>query len=299
MSEITGALVGIALVLAAVFVPMAFFGGSQGVIYRQFSITIVSAMALSVMVALVLTPALCATFLKPMAKGHVATDRGFFGWFNRNFDHASARYQSRVRRILGRGGRVMAIYGAIVLVMALLFLRLPSAFLPEEDQGILFTVVQLPPGATTERTQAVLKRVADHFLNDEKAVVQSVFTVSGFSFAGAGQNAGLAFVRLKDFADRPDGRQKAQAVAGRAMGAFSRIRDAMVFAVTPPAVPELGNASGFDFELQDVGGVGHDALMAARNQLLGMAAQDPTLMGVRPNGLDDTPQFRVDVVSNS
>ncbi|HEX7761275.1 MAG TPA: efflux RND transporter permease subunit [Caulobacteraceae bacterium] len=295
MSEITGALIGIALVLAAVFVPMAFFGGSQGVIYRQFSITIVSAMGLSVLVALVLTPALCATLLRPIDQEHKAADRGFFGWFNRNFDHASQRYQGGVRRVLGRGGRMMAIYGAIVVVLALLFVRLPSSFLPEEDQGLLYSLVQLPPGATEERTQAVLKQVAGHFLTEEKDSVKSVFTVSGFSFAGSGQNAGLAFVRLRDFKDRPRPSQSAQAVAGRAMGAFGRIRDAMVFPITPPAVPELGTASGFDFELEDTGGLGHDALMAARNQLLGMAAQDPNLAGVRPNGQDDTPQFGVNV----
>jgi multidrug efflux pump len=295
MSEITGALIGIALVLAAVFVPMAFFGGSQGVIYRQFSITIVSAMGLSVLVALILTPALCATLLKPTSKGHAYATSGFFGWFNRNFDHASERYQSRVRRVLGRGGRTMAIYGVIIVAMGVLFVTLPSAFLPEEDQGTIYTLVQLPPGATEERTQAVLKQVADHYLKDDAAAVKSVFTVSGFSFAGAGQNAGLAFVRLKDFQDRHGAKLSAQAVAGRAMGAFSQIRDAMVFAVVPPAVPELGNASGFDFQLQDTGGVGHDALMAARNQLMGMAAQDPNLTGVRPNGQDDTPQLQINV----
>ncbi|MGA0601300.1 efflux RND transporter permease subunit [Caulobacter sp. KR2-114] len=294
MSEITGALVGIALVLAAVFVPMAFFGGSQGVIYRQFSVTIVSAMALSVLVALVLTPALCATLLRP-PKAHATQARGFFGWFNRNFDHASQRYQGRVRSLVGRGGRMMAIYAAIVVVMGLLFVRLPSSFLPEEDQGIIYSLVQLSPGATQERTQAVLKQVADHFLKDEKDAVKSVFTVSGFSFAGAGQNAGLAFVRMKDFNDRPGGKLTAQAVAGRAMGAFGRIRDAMVFAITPPAVPELGNAAGFDFELEDIGGVGHDQLIAARDQLLGMARNDPNLVGVRPNGQDDTPQLSITV----
>ncbi len=295
MDEITGALIGVALVLAAVFVPMAFFGGSQGVIYRQFSITLVSAMVLSVLVALVLTPALCATLLKPVDKGHEISKRGFFGWFNRNFDHASHRYQGQVRGILGKGGRWMAVYGAILLVMALLFLRLPSAFLPEEDQGTIYTLVQLPPGATEERTQAVLKQVADHYLKDEAESVEAVFTVSGFSFAGAGQNAGIAFVRMKDFEERKSADRKVQAVAQRAMGKFSQIRDAMVFAVVPPAVPELGNASGFDFQLQDTGGVGHEALMAARNQLLGMAGQDPKLAGVRPNGQDDTPEFAIDV----
>jgi len=294
MSEITGALIGIALVLAAVFVPMAFFGGSQGVIYRQFSVTIVSAMGLSVLVALILTPALCATLLKPPSE-HKTEARGFFGWFNRNFDHASQRYQGRVRQLLGRGGRVMAIYGVIVVAMGLLFVRLPSSFLPEEDQGIIYSLVQLPPGATQERTQAVLKQVADHFLKDEKKAVKSVFTVSGFSFAGAGQNAGLAFIRMRDFAERPGGDLTAQAVAGRAMGAFSSIRDATVFAITPPAVPELGNAGGFDFELEDTGGVGHEALIAARDQLLGMARNDPALSGVRPNGQDDTPQLSISV----
>jgi multidrug efflux pump len=310
MNEITGALIGIALVLAAVFVPMAFFGGSQGVIYRQFSITIVSAMSLSVLVALILTPALCATLLKPSTHGHgepLRTDHPgalgavtnlfnrFFNWFNRNFNDTSDRYQGTVRKLLGKGGRWMVAYGVIILVMGFLFIRLPSAFLPEEDQGTMFTIVQLPPGAPEERTQAVLTQVRNHFLNDEKDSVQAVFTVAGFSFAGAGQNAGLAFVRLKDFKERKAADRKAPAVAGRAMGKFSQIRDAMVFAIVPPAVPELGTSSGFDFQLQDIGGVGHDALVAARNHVLGMAAQDPTLAGVRPNGQDDTPQLKIDI----
>ena len=294
MGEITGALIGIALVLAAVFVPMAFFGGSQGVIYRQFSITIVSAMGLSVLTALILTPALCATLLRPQRE-HKTAKRGFFGWFNRNFDHASQRYQSRIRGLLGRGGRMMLIYGAIVLALALLFTRLPASFLPEEDQGYMYSLVQLPAGATEERTQRVLDQVAAHFAKSEKDAVASVFTVAGFSFAGNGQNAGLVFLRLKDFKDRPKASQSAQAIAGRAFGYFSQIRDAQVFPVTPPAVPELGVASGFDFELEDVGGVGHEGLVAARNQLLGMAAQDPSLSGVRPNGLDDTPQLDIEV----
>jgi multidrug efflux pump len=293
MGEITGALIGIALVLAAVFVPMAFFGGSQGVIYRQFSITLVSAMGLSILVALVLTPALCATLLRPKPAGAHVAKRGFFGWFNRNFEHASDRYQVQVGKILAKGGRWMAIYAAIIVVMALLFIRLPTAFLPEEDQGTVYTLVQLPPGATEERTQVVLKQVADHYLKDR--AVKSVFTVSGFSFAGAGQNAGLAFVRLKDFDERHAVDLKAPAVAQRAMQAFGQIRDAQVFAVVPPAVPELGNSSGFDFQLQDTGGVGHEALMAARGQLLGMAAQEKGLVGVRPNGQDDTPQLIIDV----
>jgi multidrug efflux pump len=310
MNEITGALIGIALVLAAVFVPMAFFGGSQGVIYRQFSITIVSAMALSVLVALVLTPALCATLLKPASRGHgepLATDHQgplgavvnlfnrFFNWFNRNFNDVSGRYQGSVRKLLGKSGRWMLAYGVIILAMGFLFIRLPSAFLPEEDQGTMFTIVQLPPGAPEARTQAVLDTVRNHFLVDEKESVQAVFTVAGFSFAGAGQNAGLAFIRLRDFDERKAANLKAPAIAGRAMGKFMQIRDAMVFAIVPPAVPELGTSSGFDFQLQDIGGVGHEALVAARNQVLGMAAQDPTLAGVRPNGQDDTPQLKIDI----
>ncbi|MBU1376909.1 MAG: efflux RND transporter permease subunit [Alphaproteobacteria bacterium] len=295
MDEITGALVGVALVLAAVFVPMAFFGGSQGVIYRQFSVTLVTAMALSVLVALVLTPALCATLLKPADKDHHTSKRGFFGWFNRNFDHASHRYQGQVQSMLGKGGRWMAVYAAIVVVMALLFMRLPTAFLPEEDQGQIITLVQLPPGATEERTQAVLKQVSDYYLKDEAESVEAVFTISGFSFSGAGQNAGLAFVRTKGFGERKASDRKVQAIAQRAMQKFGQIRDAQVFAVVPPAVPELGTSSGFDFQLQDTGGVGHEALMAARNQLLGMAGAEKTLVGVRPNGQDDTPQFVIDV----
>jgi multidrug efflux pump len=294
MAEITGALIGIAMVLAAVFVPMAFFGGSEGVIYRQFSITMVAAMALSVMVALVLTPALCATLLRPPSRPHGAQRRGFFGWFNRNFDQASARYRSGVRGMLGRGGRMLAIYAVILVALGLMFVRLPSSFLPEEDQGLFFTLVQLPPGATLERTEAVMTQVSDHLRKTERGV-EAVFTVAGFSFAGPGQNAGMAFVGLKDYAKRPSHQDAAQAIAGRAMGAFMQIRAAFVFAITPPAVPELGNASGFDFELEDVGGLGHEKLMAARNQLLGMAGADPALDGVRPNGLDDTPQLKVDI----
>jgi multidrug efflux pump len=295
MDEITGALIGIALVLAAVFVPMAFFSGSQGVIYRQFSITLVSAMSLSIFVALVLTPALCATLLKPKTHDESLVKTGFFGWFNRNFDHASHRHQDVVRRMLGKGGLWMAVYAGIIVVMVLLFTRLPTSFLPEEDQGTIYTVVQLPPGATEERSQAILTHVANYYLKTEKDAVQAVFTVSGFGFAGSGQNAGIAFVRLKDFDQRKAARLKAPEVVQRAMKDFSQIRDAQVFALVPPAVPELGTSSGFDFELQDTGGVGHDALMAARGQLLGMANQEHDLSQVRPNGQDDTPQFRVTV----
>jgi hydrophobe/amphiphile efflux-1 (HAE1) family protein len=295
MGQITGALIGIALVLAAVFVPMAFFGGSTGVIYRQFSITVVSSMALSVLVALVLTPALCATLLKPVEKGHGVGHEytGVFGWFNRTFDRNNERYQGIVSRMLTKSLRYMVIYAGIIIAMAVLFMRLPTSFLPEEDQGILFTQVQLPPGATQERTDAALLQVQKHFLNDP--AVSSLFTVSGFGFAGSGQNMGLGFVQLKpwDERNRPD--LTVKAVAGRAMGAFSQIRDAMIFAFAPPAVMELGNASGFDLQLQDRAGLGHDKLMAARNQLLGMAAKNPKLMAVRPNGLSDNPQYLLDV----
>jgi multidrug efflux pump len=295
MSEITGALVGIALVLSAVFVPMAFFGGSQGVIYRQFSITLVSAMMLSVFVALVLTPALCATLLKPIDPAHEKATTGFFGWFNRNFDRMSSNQQSLVGAMIRKTGRTMAVYAGIVLLMGFLFIRMPTAFLPEEDQGLLLAQVQLPAGAPQARTIGVLEKVESHFLVDEEKAVESIFTVAGFSFGGAGENAGLAFIRLKDFEERKSGELKAAAVAARAMGAFSQIREAMVFALVPPAVSELGNASGFDLQLKDTGGVGHDALMAARGQLLGMAAQNPVLAGVRPNGQDDTPQLQIDV----
>ena len=295
MAEISGALIGIAAVLSAVFVPMAFFGGSQGAIYRQFSVTLVTAMLLSVLVALILTPALTATLLKPVKKGHTLSERGVFGWFNRTFDRGRDRYEGLVGSVIRRGGRYLVAFGAIMVVMLLLFARLPTSFLPDEDQGLMLTLVQLPAGATQDQTVDVLKKVEHHFLVDENKAVQSIFTVAGFSFAGNGQNAGIAFLRLKDFDERSSPKLRAPAIAERAFGAFSQIREAMVFPIVPPAVNELGNASGFDLQLKDVGGVGHEALMAARGQLLGMAAQDKTLVGVRPNGLDDTPQLRIDV----
>ena len=295
MTQITGALVGIAMVLSAVFVPMAFFGGSTGVIYRQFSITIVSSMVLSVIVALVFTPALCATLLKPVEKGHHATNKGFFGWFNRSFDSSSNKYQSLVGSMIRHRGRSMLLYVILLAGLVFVFMRLPTSFLPEEDQGILFTQIQLPTGATQERTLKVIEQVEDHFMNSEKDNVASVFAVAGFSFGGNGQNTGIAFVRLKDWSLRKDVAQKAPAVAGRAMGKLLQIKDAMVFTFAPPAVLELGNATGFDMQLQDIGGVGHDALMAARNQLLGMASQNPAMVGVRPNGQEDTPQYKIDI----
>ena len=295
MTQITGALVGIAMVLSAVFVPMAFFGGSTGVIYRQFSITIVSSMVLSVIVALVFTPALCATLLKPVEKGHHATNKGFFGWFNRSFDSSSNKYQGWVGAMITHRARSMLLYVLLLAGLVFIFMRLPTSFLPEEDQGILFTQIQLPTGATQERTLKVIEQVEDHFMNSEKDNVASVFAVAGFSFGGNGQNTGIAFVRLKDWALRKDVSQKAPAVAGRAMGKLLQIKDAMVFTFAPPAVLELGNATGFDMQLQDIGGVGHDALMAARNQLLGMASQNPIMVGVRPNGQEDTPQYKIDI----
>jgi len=293
MDQITGALIGIALVLSAVFVPMAFFGGSTGAIYRQFSLTLVSAMGLSVLVALVLTPALCATILKPIERGHGWEATGFFGWFNRAFDGGRRTYTGVVQLVLARTGRTLLVYGLILVVMVLLFARLPTAFLPDEDQGILFVQAQAPAGATRERTQEVLNQVRTYFLETEKDNVESVFTIAGFNFAGRGQNAGLAFVKLKDWSLRKGAGSKAKAIAGRAMGALFQLKDAMVFTFAPPAVIELGNATGFDFQLQDLGGLGHAALMQARNQMLGMAAQNPALMAVRPNGLEDTPQYRV------
>ncbi|MBU1564602.1 MAG: efflux RND transporter permease subunit [Proteobacteria bacterium] len=299
MHQITGALVGIALVLSAVLVPMAFFGGSTGVIYRQFSITIVSAMILSVFVALILTPALCATLLKPVAKGHLASEsgwfRGFFRLFNRLYNRSSGLYQSIVGRVLVTGTRYLVIYLLLLVAMGYLFLRLPTGYLPDEDQGILLTLVQLPAGATQERTLKVLDQVRSHFLENEKEAVAAVFTVAGFSYAGRGQNNGLAFARLKDWKLRKSPNLKVKAVAGRAMAAFSGIRDAMVFAFVPPAVIEMGTATGFNFQLQDRAGLGHEQLVAARNQLLGMASQHPGLMGVRPNGQSDNPEYRVDI----
>ena len=293
MDQITGALVGIALVLSAVFVPMAFFGGSTGVIYRQFSLTLVTAMGLSVLVALILTPALCASLLKPLAHGPATT--GFFGWFNRNFERGRRRYDGSVAHVLDRSGRYLALYGGILLALVLMMRAVPGSFLPDEDQGVMFVLAQAPAGASQERMRETLKTVEEHFLSAEKESVAGIFTVAGFSFAGRGQSGGLAFVNLKDWSlrQRPD--QKVLAIAGRAMGAFSRIKDAMVFAFPPPAVLELGNASGFDFQLQDQGGLGHEALMQARNQLLGQAARNPALAMVRPNGMEDTPQLRVTV----
>lgn len=296
MSQIQGALVGIAMVLSAVFIPMAFFGGSTGAIYRQFSITIVSAMALSVLVALILTPALCATLLKPVSAEHHEKKSGFFGWFNTKFDHSVNHYTNSVSGIVRKTGRYLVVYLIIVIGMAILFMRLPTSFLPEEDQGVFMTMIQLPAGATQERTQKVLDQVTQYYLTNEKANVESVFTVNGFSFSGQGQNSGLAFVSLKPWDERSGEENSVEAVIARATRAFSQIRDGLVFPFNMPAIVELGTATGFDFELIDQGGLGHTALTQARNQLLGMVTKHPDLLvRVRPNGLEDTPQFKLDV----
>nr|WP_250808298.1 efflux RND transporter permease subunit [Neorhizobium tomejilense] len=293
MKEITGALIGIATVLSAVFVPMAFFGGSVGIIYRQFSVTIVSAMALSVLVAIVFTPALCATFLRKV-DGHGAKT-GFFGWFNRNFDRMVGGYTKGTRSVVTRRRRYLAVFTALVVATGWMFTKLPGSFLPEEDQGILITSVSLPVGATQERTLEVLEKVRSHYMENEKAAVEGVFYVSGFGFGGQGQNVGLAFIRLKDFEERKDPALSAQAIAGRAMGTFMGMRDAMVFALAPPAIQGMGSSNGFSFYLQDNAGAGHEALIAARNQLLGAAAQNDKLSGTRPNGQEDTPQLSVSI----
>ena len=301
MEQITSALVGIGLVLSAVFGPMAFFGGSTGVIYRQFSVTIIAAMLLSVLVALILTPVLCASLLKPVPKGHESADkavfflRPFFRWFDRLFFRTRDLYLKLVGHSLSRTFRYLVLFLLIVAGMGFLFQRMPTAYLPDEDQGILMLQAMLPANSTLEQTEKVMERVKNHFLDGEKDAVESIMTISGTSFSGTGQNVGLAFIRLKDWnlRDRPE--LMADAVAARATRAFSKIRNAMVFAFPPPAVIELGRAKGFDFQLLDRGGLDHTQLMAARNQLLGLAAQDQRLTKVRPNGLEDVPEYRIDV----
>jgi multidrug efflux pump len=297
MDQITGALVGIATVLSAVFLPLAFLSGSSGVIYRQFAVTIVAAMGLSLLVALILTPALCATLLKPIPKGGHPPVHGFFAWFNNGFERSVARYQGAVGHMIRRSGRSLLAFGVLTLIMGLLFLRLPSSFLPVEDQGYLFTLVQTPVGATQERTVKSMDQVRAYFMQRERDAVQSIFTVAGFSFNGAGQNAGMGFVLLKDWDERKAPALGVEAVAGRAFGALMQLKDAMAFAIAPPSVQGLGQQGGFDFFLRDNLGQGHAALMAARNQLLGAAAQSKLLRGVRPNGQEDAPQFRIDIDS--
>ncbi|WP_445682546.1 efflux RND transporter permease subunit [Radicibacter daui] len=293
MKEITGALIGIATVLSAVFVPMAFFGGSVGIIYRQFSITIVSAMALSVLVALILTPALCATMLKPVHKGD--DKRGFFGWFNRAFDSSANAYQRSVGGIIKRRFRFLAAFVAVAVAMGWLFVKLPSSFLPQEDQGVLLTSISLPVGATQDRTMRVMEQVREYYMSKESKAVDAVFGVAGFGFGGAGQNVATMFVKLKPFEEREDPSLRAQAIAARALKGLGSIRDARVFALAPPAIPGMGNTSGFDFYLQDANGAGHAALMATRDQLVRLAGQSPLIANARPNGQDDTPQFAIDI----
>ncbi len=298
MEEITGALIAIALVLSAVFLPMAFFGGSTGVIYRQFSITIVAAMVLSVTLALILTPTLCATLLRPETLEGSGGHGRFGRWFNRNFARGVEKYQAGLRRVVAQPLIPLVVYAAVVVALGVLFFVLPTGFLPEEDQGYILAQYTLPVGAQQARTVAVAKEVEHHFLVDEKATVAHMFSVSGFSFVGSGQNVGLAFILLKNWSDRPGAQNRAPAIVQRAFAAFSKIRDAQVFALVPPSVPGLGESGGFDLELEDRGNLGHEGLVAAQNQLLAMAAQDPRLSAVRPNGLPDTPQLHVDIDQN-
>ncbi len=301
MDQITSALIGIGLVLSAVFGPMAFFPGSTGVIYRQFSITIAASMLLSVLVALILTPVLCASLLKPVPRGHEPADnavfflRPFFRWFDRFFFRARDLYVKLVGRMLAKKLRYIFLFVLIVAAMGYLFQRMPTAYLPDEDQGVLMVQAMLPSGSTLEQTQAVMNKIRNHFMEHEKNGVDSFMSVVGISFGGQGQNMGMGFAKLKDWKLRKRPDLKVGAIAGRAMGAFSQIKGAMVFAFAPPAVIEMGNATGFDFQLQDRGGLGHEKLMAARNQLLGMAMQDPRLIRVRPNGMDDVSEYHIDV----
>jgi HAE1 family hydrophobic/amphiphilic exporter-1 len=301
MEQITPALIGIGLVLSAVFAPMAFFGGSTGVIYRQFSVTVIAAMLLSLLVALILTPVLCASLLKPVPKGHQPAEGGisflrpFFRWFDRAFFRFRDLYVRMVGHSLNKNVRYLFFYLLIVAVMGLLLLQLPKSYLPDEDQGTLIVMATLPSGSTLEQTREVMEVVKKHFLAEEKDAVEAIMTMSGQNQSGRGQNIGMAYVKLKDWKLRTRRELRAPAVADRAMRAFSQIRNARVFAFPPPPVTELGNAKGFDFQLQDRGGLGHDGLMAARNQLLAMAAKDPRVTRVRPNGLEDTSQYKIDI----
>ena len=293
MQQIYGAIIGVTVVLISVFVPLAFFSGSIGNIYRQFSAVMVAAIAFSAFLALSLTPALCATLLKPVQAGHALEKKGFFGWFNRGFKRTAGGYEGWVSRILKRSGRFMVLYALITVAVGLLFTRLPTSFLPNEDQGYIIANVQLPPGASRSRTLAVMQQAEGFFLRQPE--VASMVSVLGFSFNGTGQNAALAFVPLKDWAERSGADHSAQALAGRGFGALMGVRDAFIFPLSPPPIPELGNGTGFTFRLQDRGGAGHAALLAARNQMLGMASQSKVLVNVRPEGLEDAPQLQLDI----
>jgi multidrug efflux pump len=293
MGQISGAIIGVTVVLISVFVPLAFFSGSVGNIYRQFAAVMGVSIAFSAFMALSLTPALCATLLKPVEAGHHHARTGFFGWFNRGFSRTAKGYEGVVARILPRAARYLLIYVAIVAGATVVYLRLPTSFLPNEDQGTLLVNVQLPPGATQARALDVMQQVEGFMLKQPE--VQSMVSVLGFSFSGQGQNAALAFVTLKDWAERHAPGSSAQDVAGRAFGALMGIRDAFIFPLSPPPIPELGASSGFAFRLQDRAGLGRDALLAARNQLLGAASKSPILTQVRPDGLEDAPQLQLDI----
>lgn len=292
MGQITGALIGITLVLIAVFIPMAFFSGAVGAIYRQFSLSMVASMVFSVLMAFTLTPALCATILKPVEKGHHHEKTGFFGWFNRKFNATTNSYQGFVAKMLTKTGRYLLVYGAILICVGLLYTRLPASFLPSEDQGYIVTNVQLPAGASSNRTLEVIKQIEAYY--GKLPAVANVVAITGFSFSGNGQNAGLVFTPLKDWSERGPA-ESADAIAGKAFGVFSQIKDAIVYPLNPPPIPELGNATGFTFRLQDRSGQGHAALTNARNQLLGMASQSKILAGVRPEGLEDSPQLQLNI----
>jgi multidrug efflux pump len=293
MGQISGAIIGVTVVLIAVFVPLAFFKGSVGNIYRQFSAVMVSSISLSAFLALSLTPALCATLLKPVEAGHHHAKTGFFGWFNRGFASTARSYEGLVAKILKRAARYLIVYVAIIAAVTVIYLRLPTSFLPNEDQGTILVNVQLPPGATQQRTLGVMQQVEGFLLKQPE--VQGMVSVLGFSFSGQGQNAALAFVTLKDWSERVGPEHSAQALAGRAFGALMGVRDAFIFPLSPPPISELGNASGFTFRLQDRGGKGHDALVAARNQMLGIASKSPVLTQIRPDGLEDAPQLQLDI----
>jgi multidrug efflux pump len=293
MGQIQGAIIGVTVVLISVFVPLGFFSGSIGNIYRQFAAVMGVSIAFSAFLALSLTPALCATLLKPVEAGHHHAKTGFFGWFNRGFARTAKGYEKGVSRLLPHAARYLVIYAAIVAGAALFYQRLPTSFLPNEDQGTMLVNVQLPPGATSERTLAVMQQVEGFMLKQPE--VQGMVSVLGFSFSGQGQNAALAFVTLKDWSERKGPASSAQALAGRAFGALSGIRDAFIFPLSPPPIPELGSSSGFSFRLQDRAGLGHDALLAARNQLLGMVSKSKVLTQVRPDGLEDAPQVQLDI----
>ncbi len=293
MGQITGALVGIGLVLTAVFIPMAFFEGSTGAIYQQFSVTIISAMVFSVLVALIFTPALCATMLKPIKKGENLEKKGFFGWFNRSFQRGVQRYEKGVTAMIRRKAPYLLMYLVIVAIMGWMFTQIPTSFLPDEDQGVLYAQVQTPAGSTAERTYNVVSQMRDYLLEEESDTVRSVFAITGFNFAGRGQNSGMAFIGLKPWEERTLEHQSVFSLAQRAQMRFFSLRDAMVFAFAPPAVMELGNATGFNMFLQDRAGVGHEVLSNARDQFVQMANQDPRLMQVRANGLRDEPQYKL------